>query len=126
MLSASRTAIHRFLVYCSFSERQVWFKPTTSETESNTAITDHSQRVWGHHREHRWDAGEGAAAQGSWGNRLSLRAATSSRSSLAFAVLGGESDSSTAPGNRQDCVVGSAGCFLTSPQERGAVGCREP
>lgn len=60
MLSASHAAIHRFLVYFSFSERHVWFKPTTSEIESNMAITDHPHRLWGHHREHRWDAGEGA------------------------------------------------------------------
>lgn len=60
MLSASHAAIHRFLVYFSFSERHAWFKPTTSEIESNMAITDHPHRLWGHHREHRWDAGEGA------------------------------------------------------------------
>lgn len=51
-LPVSYTDIYRSLVYCSVSERQVWFKPTAGVSESDLAIMD--QRRWVGARAGRW------------------------------------------------------------------------
>lgn len=55
-------AAYRFLVSCSISKRQMWFKLTAGVLEPDMAVMDQPCQGTGTPREHGWDAGDDAPA----------------------------------------------------------------